>query len=79
MISDSIPVFLNGRPCRVPPGSTLAQLLVGANPELAHELEHGAAQATDARGLPVDPAAPLTAGAIVRVQRSARTGDAADA
>ena len=79
MISDLVPVFLNGRSCRVPSGCTLAELVAQDDPELARELARGAALATDARGLPADPAAVLVAGAIYRVSRSARSAGPADA
>jgi len=72
MLSDSIPVFLNGRPARVPSGSTLRQLVAQEEPELGAALEAGLAAAVDARGLPVDKDLVLQAGAIFRVFRSAR-------
>ncbi len=73
MLSDSIPVFLNGRPARVPPGFTLSQLVTQEDPELGLALQAGLAAATDALGLPVDPGQQLSAGAIFRVFRSARS------
>jgi hypothetical protein len=79
MISELIPVFLNGQRRSVPRGSTLAQFLAQDDPALARALELGAAKATDGRGIPADPAATLVPGAILRVQRSARDGGAADA
>lgn len=79
MISEFIPVFLNGRSCRVPAGFTLGRLLAQDDPELARALELGAARATDGRGIAADPAAVLVAGAIFRVVRSARGDGAADA
>lgn len=78
MSSDSIPVFLNGHPARVPAGSTLGQLVAQEDPELAASLDAGRATATDARGLPADKDAPLAAGAIFRVFRSARTATGRD-
>ena len=76
MLSESIPVFLNGHPARVPPGSTLVQLVAQEDPQLGTALAAGLATATDARGLAVDPDAPLQAGAIFRVLRSARSAPA---
>jgi hypothetical protein len=73
-----IPVFVNGRPLRVASGSSLAQLLGDHDPELL-ALLLGGASATDARGLPVDPDAVVAAGAIYRVQRSARATESTDA
>lgn len=74
MRSDAVPVFLNGHPVEMPPGSTLRELLACADPDLGAALALGAAQATDGRGLPVTADTPLAAGAIFRVFRSARTG-----
>ena len=78
MIPD-LPVFLNGRALSVPAGATLGDLLAEHEPDLLVALMAGEGFATDARGLPVEPAVPLTAGAIFRVRRSARLGGTADA
>jgi hypothetical protein len=78
MLSDSIPVFLNGRPAKVAPGSTLSQLVAQEEPELGASLQAGLAAATDARGLPVDKDLVLGAGGIFRVFRSARAAAAPD-
>jgi hypothetical protein len=78
MLSDSIPVFLNGRPVRASPGATLCQLVTQEDPELGAALAAGLAAATDARGLPAGKDTLLTAGAIFRVFRSARTATGHD-
>jgi hypothetical protein len=78
MLSDSIPVFLNGRPARVPLGFTLSQLVRQEDPELGASLVAGLAAATDARGLPVDRETVLVAGAVFRVFRSSRAASPAD-
>jgi hypothetical protein len=58
----------------------LRQLLAEHAPDLHASLAAGTASASDARGLPLDPDAPLAAGAICRVARSARQAqDDADA
>jgi hypothetical protein len=67
-----MPVFLNGHTVQLAPGATLGELVMQEDPDLAAALLAGQARATDARGLPVDPAAVMTAGAIVRVFQSAR-------
>lgn len=79
MLSDSIPVFLNGNPRRVAPGSTLADLLAHDDPDLGRALELGRAKATDGRGIAIAPGTRLTAGSILRVAHSARANDAPDA
>ncbi|MEP6590380.1 MAG: hypothetical protein ABJC19_04270 [Gemmatimonadota bacterium] len=71
-----LPVFVNGRPYRAPAGSTLGRLLAEHDPDLFVALLGGQALATDGRGIEADPDVPLTAGAIFRVQRSARAADA---
>lgn len=71
-----LPVFLNGHPFRVPAGSTLGSLLAEHDPDLLAALMGGEALATDGRGIETDPDAVLTAGAILRVRRSARGADA---
>lgn len=70
--ANPLPVFLNGRHLAASPGSSLRQLLAEREPDLHASLAEGTAAVTDARGLPIDPDAPLTAGAIFRVGRSAR-------
>ena len=70
---------MNGRPFRVPAGSTLGQLLAEHDPDLFAALLGGSAIATDGRGIVADPDARLSAGAIFRVLRSARAAEAADA
>jgi hypothetical protein len=79
MISQLIPVFLNGRSCRVAPGATLGQLLAQDDPALARALECGTAKATDGRGIPAAAGVLLVPGALFRVVRSARPDGAADA
>lgn len=76
---DTLPVFLNGRPLQAPAGSTLGQLLAEHDPDLFAALLGGGAIASDGRGIAADPDVPLTAGAIFRVMRSARAGEATDA
>lgn len=65
-------VFVNERPVRLPEGVPAHQAVAEHDPALAARLADGTAYLTDARGLDLDPAAPLTAGDIVRVVVSAR-------
>ena len=67
-----IPVFLNGRPVSVPPGTTLQALVDREAPELGAALGAGEARATDARGIAVSGEVVLWAGAIFRVFQPAR-------
>lgn len=75
---NTVPVFINGRSLQATRGTSLAECLGHHDPDLL-ALLLGGAIATDARGLPVDPDAPVVAGGIYRLQRSARVGDATDA
>lgn len=76
--SPTIPVFVNGRPLPAMPGTSLAQVLGEHDPTLLTALMAGA-PVTDARALPVDPDAPVYAGAIYRVQPGGRVPEATDA
>ncbi len=72
MTDDTIPVFVNERAVRVPRGADALAAVRAADATLAERLAAGTAQATDARGLPVQAADPLEPGAILRVLVSAR-------
>jgi adenosine deaminase len=74
-MSGTIPVFVNERYLAVAPGATVRQAVGLLDPALASGLGGGVA-ATDGRGLPLDPDAPVTAGSIIRAVRSARRADA---
>ncbi|HEU4698990.1 MAG TPA: hypothetical protein VFS40_07415 [Gemmatimonadales bacterium] len=78
-----IPVFVNDRAVTVPAGAAARAAVRASDPALAERFEaglaEGRAQLTDGRGIALDPAAPLAAGAIVRVVISARRGGAAGA
>jgi hypothetical protein len=74
---DTFPVFLNGALHTVAVGTTIRQLLLTADPELAGLASADGVKATDGRGIPVPLDAELVAGAILRVFRSARHGEAA--
>lgn len=79
MTPETIPVFVNGAPVRVAAGTTLSQLLAEQDPDLLAGMLDGTGRATDGRGIAVDPDAPVHAGAIYRVFRSARRDPDADA
>lgn len=75
----TIPVFVNDRRVEVAPGATARVAALAADQSLAESLGDGRAYLTDGRGIRMDPAAPIEAGAIIRVVKSARpaseTGD----
>lgn len=79
MTSQTLPIFINGSTVQAPSGSTLGQVLAAQQPELFAILMDATGQVTDARGLPVDPDAPIHAGAIYRIVRSSRHHEATDA
>lgn len=74
-----IPVFVNGRSVRIARGADALAAVAAAVPDLLERVRAGAASVTDARGLAVEPEAPLAAGAILRVAVSARHTGEADA
>ncbi len=86
-MSEPIPVFVNDQALRLPGTATVREAVRAFDPALAdrlpppgQEAEGTATRVTDARGLPLSPEAPLHAGAILRVARSARaTPGGADA
>ena len=72
MTDPTFPVFVNDHAVQVPHGATVLAAVQQADPALAAQLAAGAAQATDARALPLAPTDPLAAGAILRVRVSVR-------
>jgi hypothetical protein len=77
--SPTVPIFVNGSRVTATPGSPLGQVLGRSHPDLFALLMDGSGQVTDARGLPVDPDAPVYSGAIYRIFRSARPDEATNA
>lgn len=79
-MSDPVTVFINERPVRAAAGSSAADAVALLDPALAGSLLRGGAYLTDARGIRVEPGAPVYSGAIFRVVQSARAApDEADA
>lgn len=68
----TLPVFLNDRHLTAAPTDTVADLLGQDDPAWTEALASGRALVTDGRGLPLDPATPVSAGMIVRAVISAR-------
>jgi hypothetical protein len=76
-VPDAIRVFVDGRPVTLPAGATALDAARAHDPALAGRLAAGEARLTDARGLPVEPGAPVTAGSILRaVARRTAESDA---
>ncbi len=68
----TIPVFVNDRRLTVSRGTTAGAAAALADPTLAETLGEGRAHLTDGRGIRIDAAAVVGAGAIIRVVKSAR-------
>lgn len=69
----AIRVYVNSAPVELPPGADGWAAVRAADAALAERLGQSRAYLTDGRGIELDPAAPLRAGAILRVvMRSAR-------
>ncbi len=62
-----IRVFVNSTPVDVPSGSSALDAVRTRDPAAAAGVADGARVVTDSRGLPIDPATPMQAGAILRV------------
>jgi hypothetical protein len=77
--TDTTPIFINGSTVMARAGSSLGAVLADHDPDLLKALLDGSGEVTDARGLPVDPDAPVYGGAIYRVFKRARRGETADA
>lgn len=72
-------VFVDAIAVEVAPGSVARDAVAARDPEVLARLEDGTAYLTDGRGIRLDPAAPLAAGAILRVVKRARRGTEPDA
>jgi len=65
-VSDPLRAFVNAVPVSVPPGATALDAVRAWKPAEADAVSAGARLITDSRGLPIDAATPLQAGAILR-------------
>jgi hypothetical protein len=72
----SITVFVNERPVQVPAAASVASAVAAYDEALGRKIADGTARVTDARGIGIDPASPLTAGSILRVIAGGRHVDA---
>jgi hypothetical protein len=80
MSTSPIRVFVNAGGVDIPAGGTALDAVRASSDELAREVEAGRRLITDSRGLPIDPATPMSAGSILRlVANRAAARDAADA
>lgn len=72
-------VFVDAQAVEVRPGSVARDAIAAQDPSLLPRLADGTAYLTDGRGIRLDPEAPLAAGAILRVVKSARRASEPDA
>ena len=70
----TVTAFVNEYPVRVAAGVSALEAVAAVDPELAAGVRSGAARLTDGRGIPLDPATAVFAGAILRAVVSARGG-----
>jgi len=75
-VTDTVRVFINGNTVDVAQGTTVADALLALGGGIPEKLAAGVAYVTDGRGVELDPAAPLSHGAILRVVVRARRGTA---
>ena len=71
---DTIRVYLNQRAVDLPAGTSVAEAIRLAEPQLKDALQSGKAKVTDGRGLDLPLDQTLTSGAILRVIVSSRRG-----
>ncbi|HUX33477.1 MAG TPA: hypothetical protein VMV51_06350 [Gemmatimonadaceae bacterium] len=65
-MTDALRAFVNAAPVSVPRGATALDAVRAWKPDEADAVGAGARVITDSRGLPIDAATPLQAGAILR-------------
>jgi hypothetical protein len=76
-VSGTIRVFVNASIVDLPAGAGVGDAVRAFDPALEATVARGAAYVTDGRGIEIDPASPLTSGAILRVIVRARRGPGA--
>jgi hypothetical protein len=67
MTTRMVRVFVNGSGVEVPAGSVALDAVQTWNADAAGEVSSGTRLITDSRGLPIDPATPMSAGSILRL------------
>ena len=67
MNQSTIPVFVNATRVEVPPGATALDAVRAWSADAASEVSAGRRSIVDSRGLPLDAAAPMSAGSILRL------------
>ena len=67
MTHPTIPVYVNASRVDVPAGSTALDAVRAWSADAADEVSTGGRGIVDSRGLPLDPAAPMSAGSILRL------------
>jgi hypothetical protein len=75
----TVRVFVNGGMLDLPAGAAVREAIRLFDSTLGERIAAGAAYVTDGRGIPVDPADPLTNGAILRVVVRSQRGPDVDA
>jgi hypothetical protein len=78
-MNDTIRVFVNAGPLDLPSGADVAQAIRLFDPALERQIAAGTAYVTDGRGIEIDPASPLSGGAILRVVVRARRSESGHA
>jgi hypothetical protein len=72
-------VFVNASGVEVPSGATALDAVRAWSSDAAHDVTSGTRVITDSRGLPIDAAAPMSAGSILRLiakrERAAPDGE----
>lgn len=82
-MNNTIRVFVNSSGVDVDTGSSALDAVRAFDETAANEVTGGTRSITDSRGLPIDPATPMSAGSILRLiakrDRAAATNEEEDA
>lgn len=78
MTHPTIPVYVNASRVDVPARSTALDAVRAWSTDAAAEVSAGSRGIVDSRGLPLDPAAPMSAGSILRLVAVRHRGGGGD-
>lgn len=73
-MSDLIRAYVNGKSVDVAAGATALDAVRAYDPDVADQVAAGDRALTDSRGLPLEAAAPIVGGSIMRIVSGRRRG-----
>ncbi len=78
-MTELLRVFVNGAGVHVPPGSTVLDAVLAADPAAAEAVRSGTRAVADSRGIVVPAGTPVSGGYVMRLVSARQKADAADA